>query len=54
MAELADVLELIDAAVAHFGLSKEDLLAFQRKKRVDRGGFEQQIWLESVDEPTTE
>ncbi len=37
--ELADVYEVVDALCALHGISKEQLLAIQTKKREDRGGF---------------
>ncbi len=47
--ELADVLEVLQAlAVAH-GMSWEDVVAETARKRDERGGFDQRIFLEYVD-----
>lgn len=46
--EIADVLEVTDALAAAYGFSKEELLAAQEKKRVERGGFSKKIFLIST------
>lgn len=43
--ELADILEVIRGLLAEMNLSMEDLLAVADKKRAERGGFEQGVWL---------
>lgn len=48
--ELADILEVIDGLATHLGSSFEDVLAMKRRKRNQRGGFEQGIWLEWVED----
>ncbi|MER2088264.1 MAG: nucleoside triphosphate pyrophosphohydrolase [Sporosarcina sp.] len=46
--ELADLLELIHAAVLHYGASFEDLEKVRVEKEEKRGGFEEQIFLVDV------
>lgn len=48
--EMADIFEVITALNAAEGRSLDSVIAAQQKKRVERGGFEQQIFLESVEE----
>ncbi len=43
--ELADVLEVVDALAAAYGLDREALLATQAQRRQDRGGFAQRLVL---------
>jgi len=43
--ELADLYEVIDATMAAHGLEREVVLAEQRKRRVERGGFEKRLRL---------
>lgn len=38
--ELADVFEVIDSLCAVNGISKDEILAAQSKKREERGGFD--------------
>ena len=48
--ELADVLEVLQAlAIAH-GMSWEDVVAEATRKRDERGGFDQRIFLEYVEQ----
>jgi predicted house-cleaning noncanonical NTP pyrophosphatase (MazG superfamily) len=47
--ELADVLEVLQALAAAHGMSWEDVLAEAARKRDERGGFDQRIFLEYVD-----
>ena len=48
--ELADVLEVLQALAAAQGLSWEDVIAEAARKRDERGGFDQRIFLEYVDQ----
>ena len=48
--ELADVLEVLQALAAAHGMSWEDVLAEAARKRRERGGFDQRIFLEYVDQ----
>ncbi len=48
--ELADVLEVLQALAAAQGLSWEDVVAEAARKRDERGGFDQRIFLEYVDQ----
>ena len=45
VAELADLYEVIDAVMASFGISGDQLLAEKMKRREARGGFAQKIML---------
>lgn len=47
-AELADVLEVIDAILAFDESSRDELDERRREKRADRGGFDERIVLERV------
>ena len=46
MNELADVLEVLDALTAAFGLTRAGIEAVQAQKREARGGFEGRVWWE--------
>ncbi|NYF25880.1 nucleoside triphosphate pyrophosphohydrolase [Sporosarcina sp. JAI121] len=46
--ELADLLELIHASLAHYGASFEDLEKVRIEKAEKRGGFDEQIFLIDV------
>ncbi|MEK5068221.1 nucleoside triphosphate pyrophosphohydrolase [Sporosarcina sp. FSL K6-1508] len=48
--ELADLLELIHAALSHYGASFEDLEKVRVEKAEKRGGFDDQIYLMNVEE----
>lgn len=45
--EVADIYEVLDAMMKEMSIDKEAVLAAQRQKRKDRGGFEKRIILES-------
>lgn len=45
VSELADLQEVIDALLAVYGISREEVLTEQRRKRTERGGFQQRIRL---------
>jgi predicted house-cleaning noncanonical NTP pyrophosphatase (MazG superfamily) len=47
--ELADVLEVLQALAAAYGMSWEDVVAEAARKRGERGGFDQRIFLEYVE-----
>ena len=47
--ELADVLEVLQALAAACGMSWEDVVAEAARKRGERGGFDQRIFLEYVE-----
>ena len=49
-AELADVLEVLQALAKALGMSWEQLLALAANKRTRRGGFEGRIFLEYVEQ----
>jgi len=48
--ELADVLEVLQALATAHGMSWEDVVAEATLKRDERGGFDQRIFLEYVDQ----
>jgi len=48
--ELADVLEVLQALAAAQGMSWEDVVAEAARKRDERGGFGERIFLEYVDQ----
>jgi predicted house-cleaning noncanonical NTP pyrophosphatase (MazG superfamily) len=45
VSELADLQEVIDALLAVYGVSREEVLTEQIRKRTERGGFQQRIRL---------
>lgn len=47
--ELGDLLEVIDSTIKAFNLNKEEILILKDKRRRERGGFDKQIFLESVE-----
>jgi predicted house-cleaning noncanonical NTP pyrophosphatase (MazG superfamily) len=48
--ELADVLEVLQALAAAHGMSWEDIMSEASRKRAERGGFDERIFLEYVDQ----
>jgi len=42
-------LEVIDSAIKAFDLNKEEILTLKDKRKQERGGFDKQIFLESVE-----
>ncbi len=48
-AELADVLEVLQALAAAHGMDWDDVVADAIRKRSERGGFDKRIFLEYVD-----
>jgi predicted house-cleaning noncanonical NTP pyrophosphatase (MazG superfamily) len=51
LGELADIIEVIMALTATSGSSWEQLLDAAARKRAQRGGFQNKIFLEPVDDP---
>lgn len=51
MEELADLLEVMMAVTAARGHDFSEVEALRRDKAANRGGFQQRIWLESVQAP---
>lgn len=49
--ELADLYEVVDALCALHGITKEQLLAAQAKKREDRGGFYGRSYVTMAEHP---
>lgn len=48
--ELADVLAVVDAIFAHTGLDRDEVATVRREKRAERGGFDEGIVLDAVDD----
>ena len=48
--ELADVLVVLQALAAAHDMGWEDVVSEARRKRAERGGFDQRIFLEFVDQ----
>lgn len=51
IAELADVFEVIDALAELHKISREEILAVQTKKRDERGGFADRMFVEIAEHP---
>lgn len=51
MAELGDVLNVIDALMNEYHISHQELLTAKREKNKERGGFQKGIFLESIEMP---
>ncbi len=49
--EAADVLEVLAAMVALHGRTVDDIVAAAARKRAERGGFAQRVWLENDASP---
>ena len=49
LAEIADLIEVAEAAAKAYGYSSEDLRRVQAEKRAQRGGFDQRIFLIGVE-----
>jgi predicted house-cleaning noncanonical NTP pyrophosphatase (MazG superfamily) len=48
--ELADLLEVVDAVIAHFAWKQEDIQAVKAHKLSERGGFSKRLILEQTEE----
>ena len=48
--ELADILEVVDGLALHLGSSFEEILELKRQKQEKRGGFQQGLLLEWVED----
>ena len=48
--ELADILEVVDGLASQLGSSFEEIMELKRSKRNKRGGFENGVWLEWVED----
>ena len=46
--EIGDVYEVIDAIIDNCGLDKEEIMKLKNKRKIERGGFNKKIFLESV------
>ena len=49
-AELADIYEVLDGLLSVLGLDYRDVMQIKNQKRQSRGGFENRLFLESVEE----
>jgi predicted house-cleaning noncanonical NTP pyrophosphatase (MazG superfamily) len=43
--ELADLYEVIDALLAAHGIERSSVMQMQEKRRIERGGFEERVFL---------
>lgn len=48
MAEVADILEVLEAICAHKGFDESQIVAFKTAKARERGGFKKRIILEEI------
>lgn len=48
--EIADIYEVLDAIICFRGVRAEEIRTLQNQKRLDRGGFNQRIFLNGVEE----
>lgn len=48
MTELADLSEVLGAVMKEFNINADELAETQRKRREERGGFDNRVFLESV------
>lgn len=46
--ELADIIEVFDAIVLAYGFTPGELSTVRAKKKLERGGFGDMIWLEKI------
>ena len=46
--EIGDVYEVIDAIIDHCGLDRQEIMKLKNERRIERGGFDKKIFLESV------
>ena len=49
-AEIADVLEVLDAIQEYYGVEYPQVLAMKANKAKEKGRFEKRIFIESVEE----
>lgn len=49
IAELADVLEVIDGLCKAYGISAQEIVSIKKKKYDERGGFEKGFYLETIE-----
>jgi predicted house-cleaning noncanonical NTP pyrophosphatase (MazG superfamily) len=47
--EIGDVYEVIDAIIDSCGLDKAEIIKIKNKRKIERGGFNKKIFLESVE-----
>jgi predicted house-cleaning noncanonical NTP pyrophosphatase (MazG superfamily) len=50
LSELADLAEVLDAALGAFGITPIELLARRSQRNAERGAFAKQVFLEQVEE----
>ncbi|MDP2736885.1 MAG: nucleoside triphosphate pyrophosphohydrolase [bacterium] len=48
MKEIGDVYEIIDAIIDNCGLDKEEIMKLKNERKIERGGFNKKIFLESI------
>ena len=47
--EIGDLLEVVDATIKAFNVNLEEISILRNKRKEERGGFDKQIFLESVE-----
>jgi predicted house-cleaning noncanonical NTP pyrophosphatase (MazG superfamily) len=47
--EIGDVYEIIDAIIDNCGLDKAEIMKLKNERKIERGGFDKKIFLESID-----
>lgn len=47
--EIGDVLEVLDALIASYGLDSAEIYRVKEERKTKRGGFQQRIFLESTE-----
>ena len=47
--EIADIYEVLDALIAAYGFSKDEIMKLKAEKRQERGGFEKRLFLEGTE-----
>ena len=52
--ELADVIEVLEGIIFHKGFTLEEILTIKEAKKAKKGGFEEGLYLESIDYFDTE
>lgn len=48
--EIGDVYEVIDAIIEYYNIDKAAVMKLKNERKIERGGFDKRIFLESVDE----
>jgi len=46
--EIGDIYEIVDAIIDNCGLAREEIMKLKSERKIERGGFNKKIFLESV------